>query len=237
MWGRKTSSSLRGGVCGVSLLKRETRQTAFIIFVYLPFRDIHESSPPWCGQDTFTRFLGHALAAAAEPGRVLLQKEASVTALLAPGIGSRGRKRGSLGDTGGAGFGVGGEGDLTWPYLTRAAEILTTFSKSDSVVKEGVAEDQCLTGKCGRFILQFPLCRFQFTPKYVSYSTLESTLETEIEPVPSGGAGKVVQRFAVENNFLLREPFPRQSRWNTLKRRSAGVVSARLCCFSVYGKE
>ena len=52
----------------------------------------------------------------------------------------------------GAGVGVGaasaggGGGDLFWPYVTRAAEILTTFSKSDSVVKEGVAEEQCLQG-------------------------------------------------------------------------------------------
>lgn len=66
--------------------------------------------------------------------RRLQHREASSTALLAAaGAGNRNG-------------GGGGSGDLFWPYVTRAAEILTTFSKSDSVVKEGVAEDQCLQG-------------------------------------------------------------------------------------------
>lgn len=47
-----------------------------------------------------------------------------------------------IGGPGGGGMAA----ELYWPYLTRAAEILMNFSKSDSVVKEGVAEEQCLQG-------------------------------------------------------------------------------------------
>lgn len=125
-----------------------------------PFPSRHLPFPPLrvvaVNQNTFTRFLGHAMAAASSSSsasslnlspaaalslkgsrRRLLEKEPSTTAVLAAGAGNRG---------GGNGAGGGNGGDLFWPYVTRAAEILTTFSKSDSVVKEGVAEDQCLQG-------------------------------------------------------------------------------------------
>lgn len=61
-------------------------------------------------------------------------------------------KQGGGGALGGGSGGSGGE--LYWPYLTRAAEILTNFSKSDSVVKEGVAEEQCLKGA----VISFDRC-------------------------------------------------------------------------------
>lgn len=78
------------------------------------------------------------MAAASPSGhrKGLLEREASVAVMRAAGSGM-----------GAVGTGApGGGADLFWPYLTRAAEILTTFSKSDSVVKEGVAEEQCLEG-------------------------------------------------------------------------------------------
>lgn len=45
------------------------------------------------------------------------------------------------------GGGAADSADLVWRYLLRAVEILTTFSKSDSAVKGGMAEDQCLKGE------------------------------------------------------------------------------------------
>lgn len=47
---------------------------------------------------------------------------------------------------GGGGGGGGGGSELYMTYLTRAAAILTTFSKSNGVVKEGLAEEKCLQG-------------------------------------------------------------------------------------------
>lgn len=84
-------------------------------------------------QGTFTRFLGHAIAAAAEPGRCLLEREASVAVLMAA-------------SGGGGAAGTTDTVDLVWPYLSRATEILTTFSKGDSKIKEGMAEEQCMKG-------------------------------------------------------------------------------------------
>lgn len=56
-----------------------------------------------------------------------------------------------------SGGGTGGTGaadpaDLVWPYLSRATEILTTFSKGDSKIKEGMAEKQCLKGEVHRLV-------------------------------------------------------------------------------------
>ena len=37
--------------------------------------------------------------------------------------------------------------DLSWPYLDKCAQILTSFSRSDKIVKEGMASDACLAGE------------------------------------------------------------------------------------------
>lgn len=101
-------------------------------------------------KDTFTRCLGHAMADTLTSGKANAKASPSSDAANASlGNEDNGRRRGFMerqaslwvGRAGGP-----GGGELYWPYLTRAAEILTNFSKSDSVVKEGVAQEQCLQG-------------------------------------------------------------------------------------------
>ncbi|CBN77119.1 MEKK and related serine/threonine protein kinases amardillo repeat-containing protein [Ectocarpus siliculosus] len=103
-------------------------------------------------KDTFSRFLGHSMIATSSSpssserisaglqqtsGGCLLEREVSSMAIV---VGTTGAAAAA------AAGGGGGGGDMFWPYVTRAAEILTTFSKSDGVVKEGVAEEHCLQG-------------------------------------------------------------------------------------------
>ena len=64
----------------------------------------------------------------------MLEREASMAVLMAASGGG-----GSAGTTDTV--------DLVWPYLSRATEILTTFSKGDSKIKEGMAEEQCMKGE------------------------------------------------------------------------------------------
>ncbi|CAM9912715.1 unnamed protein product, partial [Ectocarpus fasciculatus] len=101
-------------------------------------------------KDTFSRFLGHSMIATSSSpsssgrtpaglqqtsGGCLLEREVSGMAIVV----------GTAGAAAAAAAAAAG-GDMFWPYVTRAAEILTTFSKSDGVVKEGVAEEHCLQG-------------------------------------------------------------------------------------------
>lgn len=83
------------------------------------------------------------------PPAITLERDASTMAVRAAtrGSGGAGKRAGRGVGVAGAAAAGGGVGDLFWPYVTRAAEILTTFSKSDGAVKEGVAEDQCLQGE------------------------------------------------------------------------------------------
>ncbi|CAM9364055.1 unnamed protein product [Discosporangium mesarthrocarpum] len=111
--------------------------------------------------DTFTRFLKHAMDTSSS-------STAAAAARAGIGVGAGGDRAeegngegepviegGAASAPGGVGRGVSTES--LWPYVDRAAQILTNFSKSDRVVKEGLAEQQCLGGIIGALSSLFPL--------------------------------------------------------------------------------